>query len=159
MKPYVKTLMIGALLTSGVAVAAPFGGPPQGGYGCGMGGAQRMMGAGTDMGPRYERMAERLGLSAEQRTAVRQTLDQAAPRMRELKEAMRSKRQELRTIAQGGPADEAQVRRLAREQGELKAEMILQRQRLAGEIDKVLTDAQREELKQMRGRMGPRFRG
>jgi len=65
---------------------------------------------------------------------------------------MQTNRKALREVKREGKSDGNQVQALARERGDLVADMIIQRSKVRSEIQQVLTDTQREQMKQMRGR-------
>jgi Spy/CpxP family protein refolding chaperone len=67
-----------------------------------------------------------------------------------LKEKMQANRQALRELKRKGTSDNSQVQVLAQERGNLTAESIIQRSKIRNEIQLVLTDTQREQMKQMR---------
>jgi Spy/CpxP family protein refolding chaperone len=99
-----------------------------------------------------ERMTDRLGLNDAQRAAVRTALDQSRPQLREIQDKLRANRQALRDLTAADTLDENRVRQLAQEQGQLHAEMIVQRTRVRSEIHKVLTPEQRERMHERRGK-------
>lgn len=105
---------------------------------------------GGDGGFFNERRFENLELSDEQRTQIRALVDESRPQMREFGDKMRDNRKELRTLVQGGSPDEAEVRKLADTQGDLKAEMIVLRTKVYSDIRTVLTEEQREQINQTR---------
>jgi len=120
-----------------------------------------------DHGPRpgmhqkFERMAEALELTDEQRRQFKQIHRKARPKLQEIGDAMQDNREALHRLS---PADEdyaGQVERLAREQGKLVARMIRVRSRVRAEVYAILTPEQREKAKELRRHRAarPGFRG
>ena len=120
------------------------GGPGMGHRGHGMGYGRH----GFDGEARIDRMAAKLDLTKEQRDKVRAIMDEATPRIRELRDRIGDNRAQLRALVQQGKAEDTEVRKLADEHGKLVAEMIVQRTRVMSEFQAVLTPAQREKLQQ-----------
>lgn len=200
MKTSIKTLLIAAGVTAGVAAAAVYadwpgpgacpqgqamgyGGPGMGpgGMGPGMGFGPQGMGPGRGMGygmhgmgrgphgmgfggpgfgseMRIEHMTEALGLTAEQRDKVRAVVDKNRPQMRALHDQMTDTRKQLQALMQQGGAKDADLRKAADAQGKLMADMIVQRHKLRGEIEAVLTPEQREVFQNRFQHRGP-YRG
>ena len=59
-------------------------------------------------------------------------------------------RKALRELRRTTNIDEGQVQQLAHERGNLVANMIIERTKVRSEIRQVLTDTQREQMRQMR---------
>lgn len=113
--------------------------------------AHSRMEQGTDGGERFlNRMTDRLKLTAEQRSSVEAILQKSKPQMADLKEEMQTNRKALHELRRDGYSDAGQVRALAQERGNLVTDLIIQRSKIRNEIQQVLTDAQREQMKQMR---------
>lgn len=151
MKTSTKVLVLAGLLAGATGVA--MAGPGCGGRHDGMSGDERFSER------MVERMAKRLNLSAEQRGAVQATLDQARPQLRATLDKLQANRAALRALSTGGTFDDAQAGKLAQEQGQLVADLTLQRARIGNEIDKLLTDAQRQKRTEMIERHDPGRRG
>ena len=97
-----------------------------------------------------DRMAEKLNLSDEQRTSMQAIIDESKPEITALREKMRETRKQLKQLAHTNPYNEAEVRKLADAQGDLKAEMIVLRMQQRSKISNVLTEEQRTQMKEMR---------
>ncbi|MBI4756194.1 MAG: Spy/CpxP family protein refolding chaperone [Betaproteobacteria bacterium] len=136
----------------GGGMAGPMGGG-MGGPGCSYGGHGHGMHGDVDAG--IDRMSGLLDLSKEQRDAMRAIGDKHRPQLRELGDRLSDSRRQLRELAAKGTPDAAQVRPLAEAQGKAMADMMVLRTQMRAEMDKVLTDAQRDKLRQMRERRGP----
>lgn len=152
MKTITKISLIGALLATSSALAGP-----QADTGTGKAlqecrhGAHSRMGNGMDGGERFlNRMTDRLKLTPDQRSSVEAVLQKSKSQMVNLKEKMQTNRKALRELKRNGNSDSSQVQILAQERGNLVAESIIQRSKVRNEIRLVLTDTQREQMKQMR---------
>ena len=151
MKKSFKTLLATALVVSSLGIAGqvaamPYGGGPDG---C-MRGGQKMGPGGK--GFNVERMTRKLNLTDEQSTQVQAIVDGYSEQMTDLRTKMQENRETLREFARQTPFDEAEVRKLADEQGDLKADMIVLRAQQRSEINAILTDEQREQMQSMRGK-------
>ena len=175
MKAKTRNLLIGtaiaaAIGATGIAVADMDGygaGCPQGaqmqqghgGFGSGMGyGGHGMMqghgmmgqGPGAMMGG----MGYGLGLTDEQRAEMGKIRGEFLPQMGELRGKMQANHEQLLALHQGGAADQATIGELADRQGELVAEMIKLRAAHQARMQALLTDEQREQMRQHRPGMG-----
>ena len=99
---------------------------------------------------RYERMADRLDMSDQQRQQLKQIHRQARPQMLDMKDAMQDNREALRKLDPKSPQFDTQVAELAKQQGELVTQKIIQRQQLRASVFAILTPEQREVAKQMK---------
>lgn len=168
MKTIMKISLISGLLASGIALAdpsphaatapaAPAGDKP---HACHQGKHDKHHGHHGHHGHHHhqghggefflERMADRLELTPEQRTSINAVVEKSKPRMAGIREKMGENRKALRELSHDGKADMAKVEALAREKGALVADMTIERTRMSGDIRAILTDAQREKLKQIR---------
>jgi len=156
MKKATTTILITSALAASLAAAVPvFARGPDMPDHC-AGRAQSMaFGRHGDPEARIERMAQRLNLSTEQRDAMRAIVDKARPQMRALRDRLTDNRTQLRTLTLQGNADEARVRTLADAQGKAMADLIVLRTQMRSEMDKVLTEPQRQQLRQRFGQRGP----
>jgi len=157
MKNSIKALLIATTLTGGVAGGIAYAISPGGAEGHG----PPPMGFGRHHGDsdlRIDRMAETLGLTKEQRDAMRAIVDKARPQTRELRDKLSENRKQLHALMQQGSPKETDVRKLADAQGRATADMIVLRTKVQTEIRGVLTEQQREKLQQLRkshSRPGP----
>ncbi|SEL50073.1 Spy/CpxP family protein refolding chaperone [Nitrosovibrio tenuis] len=158
MKTVTKISLISGLLASSIALADPnqdtYSG--NGSRGCGPGAHSKMM---KDQGRFLERMADRLKLTTEQRISVKTVMEKSKPQIADLKEKMRTNRKALRELGQSVKIDDGQVQELARERGNLMAELIVARSKVRNEIRQVLTDTQQEQMRQMREKHWERNKG
>jgi Spy/CpxP family protein refolding chaperone len=149
MKKSIKTLLIGTAMVGSVAAGLVYAMPPGSSEYCmhgerGMGFGHR----GMDSESHVDRMAERLDLTKEQRDKVRAIVDKTRPQTRELHDKLSENRKQLQMLTQQGTAKEGEIRKLADNQGKLIADMIVQRSKVRGEINAVLTPEQREKMQQ-----------
>lgn len=112
---------------------------------------------GLGFGERHiERMAERLELSAEQRSEIEAVLRETRPRLKELGQELREKRRALQEQARSGYQEDV-VRQQAAEIGELVEELTVLATRSGAEVYAVLTHEQRAELKTMHEQRREKF--
>lgn len=152
MKIITKISLIGCLLASSIALAGTQAdtGSRKASQDCHHS-AHSRMGQGTDGGERFlNRMTDRLKLTTEQRSSVEAVLQKSKSQMANLKEKIQTNRKALRELKRDGNSDGSQVQVLAQERGNLVAESLIQRSKIRNEIQLVLTDTQREQMKQMR---------
>ena len=145
MKKSFKTLLAAALVAvtlglAGQVAAMPYGGGPGG---C-MRGNQQMGPGGR--GFNLERMSNRLNLTEEQRNQVQAIVDGNSEQMTDLRTRMQQNRETMRQLVQQTPFAEEKVRKLADEQGDLKADMIVLRAQQRSKINAILTDEQRAQM-------------
>jgi Spy/CpxP family protein refolding chaperone len=98
---------------------------------------------GDNMGPRIpHRLAYRLGLSQEQRQALEAIAEKHRSDLRQLRDSISDNGRALRKAQ----ADDPKLQELAAAQGKAIADMIVLHKQIRAEVDKVLTDQQRERL-------------
>jgi protein CpxP len=107
-------------------------------------------------GRHFDRMAEALDLTPEQREQIKAVRAAEQDKVAPLKEQLRKGREELRVVAEQQPFDEAAVRTLAAGQAEIRTEMIVSHARVRNQIHALLTPEQREKAEQMRSSMKER---
>jgi Spy/CpxP family protein refolding chaperone len=182
----IGTAIAAAVGTTGVAVAG-MGGysgacpqgdqmqQGQGGYGPGMMQGRGMMGHMMDQGPgammgqmmggmqgmggMMGGMGPGLDLSDEQRTELGKLRQQFLPQMGELRGKMQANHEQLRAQMHGSTADEAAIGELADQKGALMAEMIKLHAAQRARMQALLTDEQREQMRQRRQDMDPGMMG
>lgn len=141
MKPMNKRLVALSLATallSGTGATLAYAGH-KGHHGCDRGGREGPVAA-----------LQRLdGLTAEQKSRLKEIRQEARDDSRELRDAMRDTRRELRS-AMADSADVEAIRSLAEKSGDQKTAMIVLRAQTRDRINSVLTEAQREQLAGMR---------
>ena len=147
MKAITKISLISGLLASSMALADPKPDTYTDSRGCGHGAHSKMM---KDQGRFLDRMADRLKLTAEQRASIKTVMETSKPQVADIREKMRANREALRELRRASNIDAGQVEQLAHERGNLVANMIIERTKVRSEIRQVLTDAQREKMRQMR---------
>lgn len=99
-----------------------------------------------------DRMAEKLKLSNDQRTQIESIINESKDQLTEFREKMQGNRKQLRALTQTATLNEADVRKIADAQGDLKADMIVLRVQQRAKINSILTEDQRAKLKEMRGK-------
>lgn len=98
------------------------------------------------------RMAERLNLTKDQRNKIGKIIDEARPKMRDNAFALMDNRKELHTLMKEDKPDDRKLRSVTRKQGELMADMMYLRIKMREDIRSVLTDEQRNMMKERKGR-------
>ena len=155
MKTVMKISLISGLLISSMALAVP---QPEtdakdGARGCHHGKHVGMMGQGMKGEGRFlDRLADRLELSTEQRSSVKAALEKSKPQMTAIKEKMRTNHKALRELGRDGSSDDNRLQALARERGDLVANLVIERSKIRSDIQQILTEKQREQMKQMRSK-------
>jgi len=160
MKTSLKSLLVVMAVTGAVGAGLAYAFPSGGAHGCrdgshatsfeghrgGYGDSDRMIG----------HMASSLNLSKQQRDAMYAIADKARPQTRALRDRLAETHKQLRALTQQGTPKESEVRKLADAQGKAIADMIVLHTKVRTEILGVLTDAQRQQLDQWRGKHGRR---
>lgn len=138
--------LVTAVLVGATAIAAPVIARPDGGFGdCGY-----KMHRGGGHEHHFDRLAERLELTDEQRSTVQAIVDEAKPKMREIKDQMRENRRSLRELTSQPDATDEQIRALADAQGTQLTELIVLRTKMRADIAATLTPEQLERFQDMR---------
>jgi Spy/CpxP family protein refolding chaperone len=104
----------------------------------------------------YRRAVRQLGLSEEQQTRIRGILRAHADEIGSQLRAGLESRRALHAATLAQPADEAAIRRLALELGEVKAEDAVLRARIRSEIWPILTAEQQQRARNFRSQRGRR---
>jgi protein CpxP len=95
-------------------------------------------------GKHFEKMAQALSLTAEQKAQIEAVRAGENEKIAPLRQQMRETREELRQISQAVPFDEAAVGALATRQAETQAQLLVAQARLHSQITAILTPEQRE---------------
>jgi protein CpxP len=130
---------LSALLISGAGTALAFGGP-KGHHGCDRDGRHSPMAA----------LSQLEDLTDEQKDQLREIRKAARDAMRDARDEMRDNREALHD-AMVDNADLETIRQLADKQGDRIARMIVLRAEIRDNINSVLTEAQQEQLSDLRG--------
>jgi protein CpxP len=104
----------------------------------------------------FRRMARALDLTEAQRSQVRGVLESHAPEIRAQRKAGIESRRALRQAAAAQPADEAAIRDLAAQLGNVQGNRAVLFSRIRTEILPILTAEQQEKWKQIQARRRPR---
>ena len=149
MKKIIIAIIALAVLATGVmfAVAQRSGDDKKGGWG-GRGGHHRggMMLRGLD-------------LTDEQKAKVEEIMEAEKTKVQPVFAALKANREKLHDLTANGAFDEAQVTALAGEQGDLSAQLIVEKERVKSQIFAILTDEQKAQAAEMRAKMKDRFKG
>jgi protein CpxP len=112
-------------------------------------GAERM-GRGMGPGRHFERMAEALGLTTEQKGQIQTIFAAEREKTAPLRQQLGETREKLRQLVQTVPYDEAAVRSLATSQEKTRVELVVSRMRAMNRAYALLTPKQQEKAKQFR---------
>lgn len=140
----VSTLLIGTLLTGGIAMAKSYGSGPCNGNGKNKG----MM---TEeqhqqrMENRLEKMAVILDLSDNQQEQIEALLTQHWQDRQEVREQMREGRDDRRAAMRDGDLDETAIRSRLAKQSKFKADRIVERAEMKQQIFALLSPEQQEK--------------
>ena len=139
-----KTLMGGLVLAS--AVALPGGAFADEHHGQHGGGDH---GKGHHMQEMFDRMAEKLDLTEEQRAQLKTKREAHHDALKSLKKQKHELRDEIRTALDSG-ADQTKLDGLAAQLGAVELRMMQQHHQMHKELESVLTDEQKAKMEQMR---------
>jgi len=154
MKKLTKSIVVSALIAGALGLASMTSAMPFGeDSGCGR--SDQRMGWGHKRGNRgfnLDRMAKKLDLTDDQQSQIEAITADAKSQMNDLRQEMQANRKALRELTQQSLLDEAEVRNVADTQGDLKADMIVLRAQRHAKIAAILTEDQRAQLEEMRGK-------
>ena len=100
-------------------------------------------------------MLRQLNLTDDQKSKVKDILETNRSAVEPIREAMKANHEKLAAL--NGNYDEEQVSAIAKEQGDLTAQMIVARQRVKSQIFAILTDEQKAKAAQLHDAMKQRF--
>lgn len=98
------------------------------------------------------RMAEKLDLTQAQRDRIGKIIDETRPKMRKNAFDMMDNRKEIHALMKQDKVDDKKLRTLTRRQGELMADEMYLQMKMRSDVHAVLTDEQREKMKERKGR-------
>lgn len=149
MKTITKIALIGGLLASSLALAGPDPDTGSKKSPCHHDAHSKMKGA-EGKANFLDKMTDRLKLTPEQRGSVEAVLQKSKPQITSIRERMQANRKALRELGRDGRSDGNQVKTLAQERGYLVTDLTIRRTKVRDEIREILTDTQRDQMKQMR---------
>jgi Spy/CpxP family protein refolding chaperone len=155
MKKSIKPLLAVVLVAGSLGMMGQLSAMPYGdGSGDCMRGSQKMGPGGRHEGKGFnvDRMSRKLNLSDEQTAQVQNIVEESRQQFSDLRAKMQQNRENLRELVREIPFEKAKVRPFADAQGALKADMIVMRAQQRSEINAILTDEQREQMQNMRGK-------
>ena len=125
-----------ALLLSTLAITPAFAKPGQ----CG-----KAYENSEQQATRLEHLKERLDLTAQQETEIKEILATSKERNKALREEKRTTRKELREISKADTLDESRLRELVRKQSDQRADMMIAKHATRTRINQVLSSEQQEQ--------------
>jgi len=131
----------------GIGAAFVFGQVGRGGFG--------RMGFG---GRGFERLAQKLNLTDEQKTQIKTILEDSKTRVKPLMETMRENHKQAENLGADGTFNEEQVARIASTQAETIKQLFVEKEKTKAQIFAVLTPEQRAEAQKLKAEFGERFK-
>lgn len=104
------------------------------------------------------RMAKALGLTEEQKTQIKQITEAEKQKVQPIFESLKENRQQMEALTADGNFDEAKIKQLADEQGNLSSLLIVEKERTKSQIYQILTVEQREKAKAMKAKFEERMK-
>lgn len=105
----------------------------------------------------HGRMLRHLDLTEAQKAQVKQIMANSRITVEPLREQLRENRRQLSQLSADGSFDAAGVQAIAARQGNLTAQLIVEKERVKAQIFQILTPEQRRKAAEMRERMKQRF--
>ncbi len=113
-----------------------------------------LMSGGGMLGPQWlGRMADELGLSAEQRQTIKGLFEAARPQVQAMRDSMRSNADKLRGTMPDDPNYATVVAQVSQAAGELASRMVTEGSQLRSQVYGVLTKDQKAKLPQIEAQM------
>ena len=125
-----------ALLLATLAITPAFAKSGQYGKGCENG---------EQLATRLEQLKERLDLTAQQETEIKEILATSKERNEALREEKRTTRKELQEISRAETLDESRLRELVCKQSDQRADMMIAKHATRARINQVLSPEQQEQ--------------
>lgn len=108
-------------------------------------------------------MFKKLGLTEEQQSKAKEIMQAGFEKNKGVFEALKANREKMKAATANGAFDEAAVTAIAAEQGQLTAQLIVEKERTKSQIFAILTDEQKAKAveleKEFEGKMGRGHRG
>jgi protein CpxP len=115
-------------------------------------------GFGAFGGRGFERIAEKLNLTDEQKTQVKTILEDSKTRVKPLMESMRESHKQTETLGTDGSFNEEQVNQIANAQAETMKQLFIEKEKTKAQIFAVLTPEQRAEAAKMKDEFKGKFK-
>lgn len=97
-----------------------------------------------------ERIFRALDLTDEQKAQMKAIRQASKDSTKPIREQMKANRQKLQTLSESGTFDEAQVRAIAAEQGNLSAQLIVEKEKVKSQIFNLLTPEQKAKAAEIK---------
>jgi periplasmic protein CpxP/Spy len=98
-------------------------------------------------------MLSGVDLTDAQKAQVKQIMETSRTNMKTVHEQMKANRQQLEASSENGNFNQAQVQSLAAQQGNLHAQMIVEKERVKSQIYQILTPEQKAKAAEMKAQM------
>ena len=116
-------------------------------------------GFGHGRGDRMGMALRGLDLTDEQKAKVKEIMEANKTTFEPTMQSMKENRAKLHDLSKDGTFDQAQVEALAKEQGNLVARSIVQKESVKAQVFAILTDEQKAKAAEMRTKFGERMKG
>lgn len=101
-------------------------------------------------------MLRALDLTDEQKNQIKQIRESSRNAVKPIREQMRANRQKLADLSANGNFDQAQVQAIAAQQGNLTAQLIVEKEKAKSQIFQILTPEQKAKAAEMKEKMKER---
>lgn len=106
----------------------------------------------------FERIAQKLNLTEEQKTQVKTILEDSKTRVKPLFESMKQTREQTENLGTDGTFNEEQINQIANAQAETMKQLFIEKERTKAQIFAVLSPEQRTEAVKMMAQFKERFK-
>jgi len=97
----------------------------------------------------YALFWKKLNLTDDQKSKIRSIRDEARPKIKQLFGQLKAGREQLNALVKSGPFDEAKVRAIAKQQADIIANLIVEKQRMRSSMYGVLTPEQKAKAEEL----------
>lgn len=98
----------------------------------------------------FDRIAQKLNLTDDQKTQVKTIMEDSKTRLKPLMESLRESHKQAETLGVDGTFNEEQVNQIAANQSETMKQLFIEKEKTKAQIFAVLTPEQRTEAAQMK---------
>jgi periplasmic protein CpxP/Spy len=106
----------------------------------------------------FERIAQKLNLTDEQKTQVKAILEDSKTRIKPLMEGLKENRKQAENLGFDGSFNEEQVTQIANTQADAMKQLFIEKEKTKAQIFAILTPEQRAEAAKMKEQFKDRFK-
>lgn len=106
----------------------------------------------------FERIAQKLNLTDEQKTQVKTILEDSKTRVKPLVESLKENRKQSENLGFDGTFNEEQVNQIAASQSETMKQLFIEKEKTKAQIFAILTPEQRAEAAKLKAQFTERFK-